>query len=101
MKLSEIPRHEPGEGLEEYLRRVLNTPSVSIGDLARWMDVQRTALYKIQAGGGASIGTSTKFGALTGVLQRTPERLETLNLFGTREAAEAGWAIREKLIADE
>ena len=36
--------------------------------------MSRTALYKIQAGGGASIGTSTSL-ALTGVLQRTPERL--------------------------
>ena len=100
MKLSEIPRHEAGEGLEEYLRHVLNTPSVSIGDLARWLDVQRTALCKIQAGGGASIDTITKFGALTGVLERTPARIETLNLFGVLESAEAGWAMRAKLLAE-
>lgn len=101
MKLSEIPRHQAGEGLEEYLRRVLNAPSVSIGDLARWMDVQRVALYKIKRGGGAAFGTLTKFGALTGVLERTSGRIADLNLFGVREQAEAGWAIREKLLAEE
>lgn len=101
MKLRDIPRPETDESLEGYLRRVLNTPKVSTGELARWLDVQRMALYKIRAGGGAAIGTITRFGALTGVLERTPERLETLNLFGTREAAEAGWAMREKLFGDE
>lgn len=101
MKLSEIPRHETGEGLEDYMRRVLNAPSVSIGDLARWMDVQRVALYNIKKGGGAAFETQAKFGALTGALKRTPDRLETLNLFGAMEHAEAGWAMREKLLAEE
>lgn len=101
MKLSEIPRREAGEGLEDYMRRALNAPSVSIGDLARWMDVQRVALYQIKRGGGAAIGTITKFGALTGVVVRDGATIENLSLFGLLGYAEAGWSAREAAIAEE
>lgn len=101
MPFRTIPAHEDGEGLEDYMRRVLNTRGVSVGAMARHMDVQRAALYKIKDGGGATMATITRFGALVGVLPRDADTLATMKLFGVLDAAEAGWTTRAKLLAEK
>lgn len=100
MDLSTIPAHRPGEALADYLRRVLEDPSVSIGELARHMDINRNALYVIRKGGRADESTITRFGALTGALKPTPETLTLMDALSLRSYADAGWAERKRLLGE-
>lgn len=94
MDLRAFPAHRDGEPLEDYLRRAL-AGGVSVGALARHLDVLPKALYKIRDGGGVSAPTLARFGALTGVLDDASEATVTaLLLLGLLTAARAGWAER-------
>ena len=96
-----LPNHEAGEALDTYLRRCLKGPSVNVTALADRLDLHRSTLYKIRDGGGATMATITRFGALVGVLTRDADTLATMKLFGVLDAAEAGWTTRATLLAEK
>lgn len=91
MNLSDFPPYRPGEPLEEYLRRTLAEPKVSLGALSRWLRMQRTALYKIKNGGGAALETTVRFGALSGALLNDEPTRSLMSQVGLLDVAEDGW----------
>lgn len=97
--LSVFPARDPAESLESYLRRCLHCREVSIGALARHLDMQRVALYQIRDGGGAAPKTLIRFGALMGELENDAPTREFLRALGFLEFAEAGWKSRAALLA--
>jgi hypothetical protein len=108
MKLTDFPPYEDGESLEVYLRRSLHTDAVSIGALARYLTVERGALYKIKNGGGAAPETLVRFGAMLGVIpdwrdQKPGDRppVDLLALLGLVAPAEHGWRTRTLLLAQK
>lgn len=100
MDLRAFPVRVAGEPLIDYLRRSLDSDDVSIGTLARHLDMQRVALYKIKNGGGADLRTLTRFGALVGAMKRDKETLALMDALGLRADAEKGWETRAKVLRE-
>lgn len=108
MKLTDFPPHLDGEPLEAYLRRSCHTDAVSIGALARYLDIERGALYKIKRGGGAAPETLVRFGAMLGLIPdwrdlKPDDRpvVDLLTLLGLVAPAEHGWRLRTLLLAQK